>query len=162
MADISSEKILLSKLASVSKSWRAYKILKDDYILLKMRNQKSVASTHIDKIDSALAALKALLLQIISLKPLPDMNASLLSVTYMKKSQCIQSLLCDLSKIQNLLDDKTFLSNIKKRLKERQNRSDFQQSREETGVFICCANDQNLTWEKVNPKFQNHHKTIKY
>ena len=44
---------------------------------------------HIDKIDSALAALKALLLQIISLKPLPDMNASLLSVTYMKKSQCI-------------------------------------------------------------------------
>ena len=89
MADISSEKILLSKLASVSKSWRAYKILKDDYILLKMRNPKSVASTRIDKIDSALAALKALLLQIISLKPLPDMNASLLSVTYMKKSQCI-------------------------------------------------------------------------
>ena len=89
MADISSEKILLSKLASVSKSWRAYKILEEDYILLKMRNQKSVASTRIDKIDSALAALKALLLQIISLKPLPDMNASLLSVTYMKKSQCI-------------------------------------------------------------------------
>ena len=62
----------------MSKSWRAYKILKDDYILLKMRNPKSVASTRIDKIDSALAALKALLLQIISLKPLPDMNASLL------------------------------------------------------------------------------------
>ena len=51
--------------------------------------------------------------------------------------------------IQNLLDEKTFLSNIKKRLKERQNRSDFQQSRGETGVFVYCANDQNLAWEKV-------------
>ena len=40
-------------------------------------------------------------------------------------------------------------SNIKKTLKGRQNRSDFQQSRGETDVFVYCANDQNLTWEKV-------------
>ena len=38
LADISSKKILLCKLASVSKSWRAYKISKDNYILLKMYN----------------------------------------------------------------------------------------------------------------------------
>ena len=35
---ISSEKNLLCKLASVSKSWRAYEVLKDDYILLKIHN----------------------------------------------------------------------------------------------------------------------------
>ena len=38
LADISFKKILLCKLASVSKSWRACKILKDDYISLKMCN----------------------------------------------------------------------------------------------------------------------------
>ena len=48
-----------------------------------------------------------------------------------------------------MLDDKTFLSNIKKRLEERQNRSDFQQSCGETGAFVYCSNDKNLTWEKV-------------
>ena len=93
MVAISSKKNLLCKLASVSKSWRAYEVLKDDFILLKIRNRKSVVSTHLDKIDSALAALKALLLQIIYLKPLPDMTASILSVTYIKKSQCIQSVM---------------------------------------------------------------------
>ena len=93
MVAISSKKNLLCKLASVSKSWRAYEVLKDDYILLKIHNWKSLISTHIDNIDSALAAIKALLLQIIYLKPLPDMNASILSVTFIKKSRCIQSVM---------------------------------------------------------------------
>ena len=37
-------------------------------------------------------------------------------------------------------------------MEERQNRSEFQQSRWERGVFVYCANDQTLTWEKVKEK----------
>lgn len=57
-----------------------------------MCSRKSVVSTHMGKIYSGLAALKVFLLQIISVKPLPDMNASLPSVTYMKKLQRLNSL----------------------------------------------------------------------
>ena len=78
------------------------------------------------------------------------MTSSLIGLTFLKKAEALKCLLTTGGKLSVLLKDKSFLSSIKRRLKERAKRTDFKIATSAVDSELYCLNDAKVTWDFVN------------
>ena len=106
-------------------------------------------SEHTIKIDAAVIKLVSNIKEVCSYKQTPDMNISTISLTYLKKMESINSILCTGAALQVLLRDKLFFNTVRKRVKDQQERDNFDfNSQNQISQYFCC-NDVHVSWEMV-------------
>ena len=144
------DKPLMKLLSSLAYDWGKCMGYKNEYLTMQMRKRKSKISEHLEKIDAAVLTLVQNLKEAAISTPTAQMNSSMLSTTFLKKSNAIKLVLANGAKLQALLNDSAFINNIKRRLKECENRSDNKILSHSEGLELFCENNTSISWDLVN------------
>lgn len=130
-------------------SWNEFQALLVNYEANEQYNRKSALKIKLHTIKNTVADLKKTIENVISLKCGPGLCSSILSETYLKRSNALKNVILAGSQLKNLICDKDLMQSLRRRIKQQeQNRGSlpYFATRYKNELMSCfCFNSTTLS-----------------